>query len=138
MRDSVRDENDDSDTDDLNKVQARQKLITTTRDDFEKNLKKAELTKRKVFIVSGDVVYSIITGKERKKKGTQTPPIDEAILIETILKFAYARRYDTQAPKESSMIVRLDNMFKEALALSWPSPHESNQHIGTNECNLLT
>ena len=116
MQDLGYDENDDDAENDLDDYQAkaRQLLITTTRDNLEKNLEKAELTKREVFIVSGSVIYSIITDKGSKKKGTQTPPIDEARLIETVLKFAHARRYGTQAPpKEHSMIAKIDNMFKE-------------------------
>ena len=68
-------------------------LIDTTRKDLEQNLEKAELTKRDVFVVSGSVIYSLVTAKGNKKTA---PAIDEVRLVETILKTAYERRYGTR------------------------------------------
>jgi hypothetical protein len=69
--------------------QARQLLIDTTRKNLEDNLKKAKLNKYDVFIVSGRVIFSLVTDKALKKT---TPEIDEVRLTEAILKMAHARR----------------------------------------------
>ena len=109
MQDLGYDENDDDADDNLDHYQgrARKILIDTTRNNLETNLEKAELTKRDVFIVSGSVIYSLITEKARKKT---TPAIDEARLLETILKIAHARRYGNQAPAKTHSTIIKDNM----------------------------
>ena len=92
MRDLGFDENDaDAKKADYQK-RARQLLIDTTRKNLEGNLEKAELKKHDVFIVSGSVIYSLVAAKGIKKT---TSAIDEARLMESILKMAHARRYGT-------------------------------------------
>jgi len=90
------DENDDDsdDNSDDNQTRARQLLIDSTRNDLEGNLKKAQLAKRDVFIVSSSVIFSLVTGKRPKEN---IPEIDEIRLIEAILETAHARRYGNQA-----------------------------------------
>ena len=99
MHDIGYDENDD-DADDFDDFQgrARQLLIDSTRKNLEGNLEKAELKKHDVFIVTGSVIFSLVNGKAIKKT---TPAIDEARLMESILKMAHARRYGTQASTEN-------------------------------------
>jgi hypothetical protein len=101
MQDLGYDENDDEAEDDFDEylARARKLLIDTTRDNLETNLEKAELVKREVFIVSGSVVYYLIAEKENKKKSA--PAIDEARLMQTVLKIAHARRYGKQAPAKT-------------------------------------
>ncbi|KAF8805999.1 hypothetical protein BYT27DRAFT_7339271 [Phlegmacium glaucopus] len=83
---------------------ARQFLINTTRNNVETNLKEAGLAMHDIFIVSSSVIYSLVTNNGNKKKTTSA--IDEARLIDTVLKTAYARRYGTQAPaKDHSSII---------------------------------
>jgi Mg2+/Co2+ transporter CorC len=98
MQDIGYDENEDNaDDDDFDDFQrrARQLLIDTTRKNLEDNLQKAELNKRDVFIVTGSVISSLVNAKAIKKI---TPAIDEARLMESILKTAHTRRYyGTQA-----------------------------------------
>jgi hypothetical protein len=111
MQDIGYDENDDDADDDFDNYQrkARQLLIDTTRTNLEENLKKAELNKYDVFIVSGSVIFSLVNAKALKKT---TPAVDEVRLIEAILKMAHARRYGTQAsamiqvPKNHSTLVK--------------------------------
>ena len=95
MQDIGYDENDEDADDDFTDYQkrARQLLIDSTRKNLEGNLEKAELKKNDVFIVSGSVIYSLVTGKGIKKT---TLAIDEARLMESILKMAHVRRYGTQ------------------------------------------
>ncbi|KAF8813329.1 hypothetical protein BYT27DRAFT_7084483 [Phlegmacium glaucopus] len=104
------DENDDDAEDhfDNYQTQARQLLIDTTRKNLEKNLEKAELGKHDVFIVSGSVIYSLVTDKGNKKKTNLG--IDEARLVEAVLNTAHKRRYGTQAPTKSHSTVVKDNM----------------------------
>jgi hypothetical protein len=111
MQDLGYDENDDDADDDYHDYQtrARKLLIDKTRKNLEDNLKKAELGKHDVFIVSSSVIFSLVTDKGNKKKKT-TPPIDEARLIETILKIAHSRRYGTQAPAKKHSTLVKDNI----------------------------
>ena len=101
MQDLGYDENDDDAASDFDEylARARKVLIDTTRNNLETNLEKAELVKREVFIVSGSVVYSLITETENRKK--TAPAIDEARLIQTVSKIAHARRYGHQAPAKT-------------------------------------
>ena len=110
MQDLGYDENDDDAVDDFDNYQrqARQLLIDNTRKNLEDNLKKAELNKHDVFIVSSSVIFSLVTAKTSKKT---TPAIDETRLLESILKMAHARRYGTQAAaKDHSTLVNLKTM----------------------------
>ena len=116
MRDNGYDENDrddiaDEEFDDLQR-RARQLLIDSTKKNLEDNLKKVELDKRDVFIVSSSVIFSIVNGKAIKK----IPPlIDEARLMESILKTAHARRYGTQTSNtknHSTLRVVKDNIVR--------------------------
>ncbi|KAF8805996.1 P-loop containing nucleoside triphosphate hydrolase protein [Phlegmacium glaucopus] len=102
--DDLDDDENDDDAEVNHEEQARQFFIDTTRNNVETNLKEAGLSMHDIFIVSSSVIYSLVTNSRNRKK--TTPVIDEARLIETVLKTAYARRYGTQAPAEdhSSMI----------------------------------
>ena len=94
MQDLGYDENDDvadEDFDDYQR-QARQLLIDTTRKNLEGNLAKAELKRHDVYIVSGNAIFSLVTGKRLKKTALE---IDEARLMESFSKIAHARRYMT-------------------------------------------
>ena len=104
MQDIGYDENDDDAVDDFNDYQerARQLLIDTTRKNLEENLEKASLNNHDVFIVSGSVIFSLVNGKGIKKT---TPAIDEARLMETILKIAHGRRYGQASAKKHSTLV---------------------------------
>ena len=62
--------------------------------------------KRDVFIVSRRVIYSVVTGIWNKKD-TQTS-IDEARLVETVLKIAHSR-YGTQAPPKTHLADSIDS-----------------------------
>jgi hypothetical protein len=87
--------------------QARQIFIDSTRGDFEKNLQKAQLTKRDVFIVSSIVMRALVTKKRNIKiSKMMTRMIDEARLLEAILKGTYAR-----LGKDYSTVVK-QNMFR--------------------------
>jgi len=103
MQDLGYDENDDDADNDFDEylARARKVLIDTTRNNLETNLEKAELAKREVFIVSGSVVYSLITEKENRKR--TAPAIDENRLMQTVLKIAHARRYGHQAPAKTHL-----------------------------------
>ena len=86
----------DSDSDEENEnlndeyyKQARQMFVDSTRRDFEKNLQKSLLTKRDVFIVSSNVMRALVTKRCNSK--TTNMMIDEARLLEAVLKEAYAR-----------------------------------------------
>jgi hypothetical protein len=113
MQDLGYDENDDDadDGSDLADYQrrARQLLIDSTRKNLEDNLKKAELNKHDVFIVSNNVILSLVTAKEPKKT---TPVIDEARLLESILRMAHARRYGTQASAKNHSTLVKDNVVR--------------------------
>jgi hypothetical protein len=96
MHDIGYDENDDDADDDFDDYQrqARQLLIDATRKNVEDNFEKAELNKHDVFLVSSSVIFSLVSAKGHKKT---TPTIDEARLMETMLRMAHARRYGSQA-----------------------------------------
>jgi propanediol dehydratase large subunit len=113
MQDLGYDENDDDADDDLAdyRRRARQLLIDSTRKNLEDNLKKAELNQRDVFIVSNNVILSLVTAKEPKKT---TPVIDEARLLEAILRMAHARRYGTQASAKNHSTLVKDNLVRYA------------------------
>jgi hypothetical protein len=104
MRDLGYDKNDaDDDFDDF-QSQARQSLVDSTKKNLEDNLKKAELNKHDVYIVSSSDIFSLVNAKTIET----TPAIDEARLMESILKMAHARRYGTQAStKNYSTLVNL-------------------------------
>ena len=101
MQDAGYDKNDDDAEDTFDDYQrgARQLLIDATRKNVENNLKEEKLNKHDVFIVSKNVIFSLVSAKP-----LTTPAIDEASLIESILKMAHARRYGTQAPAKSTPI----------------------------------
>ena len=109
MHDIGYDENDDDTDDDFDDYQrrARQLLIDATRKNLEDNLEKVGLNKHDVFLVSGSVVFSLVTAKGYKKT---TPAIDEARLMESMMRMAYARRYGTQASAKNHSTLVKDNM----------------------------
>ena len=114
MDDIGYDENDDDSDDDFDDFQrrARQLLIDSTKKNLEDNLEKAELNKHDVFIVSHSVIFSLVNGKAIKKT---TLEIDEARLMESILKMAHARRYGTQTSNtknHSTLRVVKDNIVR--------------------------
>jgi hypothetical protein len=88
------------------RTRARQLLIDSTRKNLEDNLKKAELNKHDVFIVSNNVIFSLVTAKEPKKT-----VVDEAHLLESFLRTAHARRYGpgSQASANHSTLVRVED-----------------------------
>lgn len=93
IRNIMEDIQPDSDEEDANeefhKQQARQMFINSTRGDFEKNLQKAQLTKRDVFIVSSIVMRALVTKRCNSKISNMM--IDEARLLEAVSKETYAR-----------------------------------------------
>ena len=110
MQDIGYDENDD-DADDFDDYQrrARQLLIDTTKKNVEDNLEMAGLNKHDVFIVSGSVIFSLVTAKGLKKSA---PAIDEARLMESILKMAHTRRYGTQASSKKHLTLVKNNVVR--------------------------
>ena len=96
MHDLGYDENDDDVVDDFDDYQrrARQLLIDATRKNLDDNLEMAKLDKHDVFIVSSNVIFSLVTGKGHRKTA---PAIDETRLMENVLKMAYTRLYGAQA-----------------------------------------
>ena len=105
MHDFGYDENDDDALDNFGDYQkrARQLLVDATRKNLDNNLEKAELNKHEVFIVSCNVIFSLVTDKPVRNLKT-TIEIDEVLLLEAFLKMAHARRYGTQAPAKSTPI----------------------------------
>jgi len=101
----------DNDADDFDDYQrrARQLLIDATKKNLKDNLEKAELNKHEVFIVSSSIIFSLVTAKALKKTA---PAIDEARLIETILKTAGARRYGTQVSVKDHPTLVNDNVVR--------------------------
>jgi hypothetical protein len=84
---------------------ARQLLIDSTRKDLDKNLEKANLAKREVFIISRSSMYALITQKLNWRNAANM--IDEANLLEAVLKAAYDRRYGAQtSTKDHSNVVK--------------------------------
>ena len=88
---------------------ARQLLIDTTRKNLEDNLVKAGLNKHDVFIVTGSIIFSLVNAKTVKKT---TPAIDEARLLESILKMAHTRRYGTQASSKNHSVLVKNNVVR--------------------------
>ena len=122
MQDLGYDENDDDADDNFSDYQrrARQLLIDSTRKNLDDNLEKAELNKHDVFIVSGNVIFSLVKDKTLKKT---TTAIDEVRLVEAFLKEAHARRYGTQArasAKNYSTLVKNNVVVKRVLNWSLP------------------
>ena len=109
MHDIGYDENDDNADNDFDDFQrrARQLLIDSTKKNLEDNLQKAELNKHDVYIVTGNVIFSLVNGKAIKKT---TPLIDEARLMESILRTARERRYGTQAPTKNFSTLGKNNI----------------------------
>lgn len=131
MHDLGYDDNDEDADDDHYEncqAQAQKLLIDDTKINLEKNLKKAELPKHDVFIVSSSVIYSLISGKRNKKQ--TTPEIDEDRLIQAVLNRAYKRRYGNQAPAKNHSTLVKDKTVRDLV-----SPHDqesSKMGFGTN------
>ena len=125
MQDLGYDENDDDVDDDFGEYQrrARQLLIDTTRKNIEENLEKAELNKHEVFIVSSDVIFSLVTDKTLKT----TIAIDELRLMKAFLKMAHARRYGTQTSAKNYSTFVTDNLNVVRNILNWGSPRAVDQ-----------
>jgi len=66
-------------------TQARQTFMHSTRRDFERNLQKAQLTMRDVFIVSNIVIRALVN-KTCNHSKVSDMMIDEARLLEAVLK----------------------------------------------------
>ena len=106
MQDLGYDESDEDADDAFGGYQkrARQFLIDTTMKNLKDNLKRAELNKHDVFMVSGNVIFSLVTNKTLKKTATE---IDEVRLVEAFLKMAHARRYESEiSAKNYSTLVK--------------------------------
>jgi hypothetical protein len=73
---------------------ARQLLIDSTKMDLDKNLEKANLAKRQVFIISKSSMHALMTEKWNWRNTANV--IDEANLLQAVLKAAYSRRYGAQ------------------------------------------
>ena len=106
MKDKGYDENDDNEAGVKEDYQrrARQLLIDSTRKNLESNFDKAKLKKHDVFIVSGSVISLLVNGKAMKNAALA---IDEARLLESILKKAHERRYGTQTSAENHSSLRV-------------------------------
>lgn len=87
---------------------ARQILIDSTRKNLDKNLEKAKLSKREVFIISSNSMYALMTDKWNRR--TIANVIDEANLLQAVLKEAHSRRYGAQAPTKDHLTVVMQNM----------------------------
>ena len=112
MHDFGYDENDDDALDNFGVYQkrARQQLVDATRKNLDDNLEKAELNKHEVFIVSCNVIFSLVTDKPVRKTTTE---IHEVRLLEAFLKMAHARRYGTHASsKNHSTFDKLKSDFQ--------------------------
>jgi hypothetical protein len=133
MVDDGYDENDNVSEDEFDDYQARarQSLIVSTKNSVKKNLEEARLVKRDVFIVSKSVIFSLVTAKRLGRKMT-TIAIDEARLLETILKTALARRYGKQEP-----VIKNHHLLtnSSSLALIMQPPGIEN-HLLTNSSPL--
>ena len=73
---------------------ARQLLIDSTKKNLDKNLEKANLAKRQVFIISRSPMHALMTEKWNWRN--EANMIDEANLLQAVLKAAYSRRYGPQ------------------------------------------
>ena len=70
---------------------ARQLLVDSTKKNLDKNLEKANLAKRQVFIISRNSMHALMTEKWNWRNEGNV--IDEANLLQAVLKAAYSRRY---------------------------------------------
>ena len=70
---------------------ARQLLVDSTKKNLDKNLEKANLAKRQVFIISRSSMHALMTEKWNWRNEGNV--IDEANLLQAVLKAAYSRRY---------------------------------------------
>ena len=73
---------------------ARQLLVDSTKKNLDKNLEKANLAKRQVFIISRSSMHALMTEKWNWRNEGNV--IDEANLLQAVLKAAYSRRYGAQ------------------------------------------
>jgi len=87
---------------------ARQILIDSTRKNLDKNLEKANLVKRQVFIVCQSSMHALVTDKWNWRTAVNT--IDEANLLQAVLKAAHSRRYGIQASAKDHSTVVKQNM----------------------------
>jgi hypothetical protein len=71
---------------------ARQLLIDYTKQDLDRNLEKANLGKREVFIISKSSMHALMTEKLNWRNVANV--IDEVNLLQAVLKAAYTRRYE--------------------------------------------
>ena len=84
---------------------ARQLLIDSTRKNLDKNLNKASLARRQVFIISSNSMHALMTDKWNWRNAANV--IDEANLLQAVLKAAHTRRYGAQASvKDHSTVVK--------------------------------
>ena len=73
---------------------ARQLLVDSTKKNLDKNLEKANLAKRQVFIISRNSMHALMTEKWNWRNEGNV--IDEANLLQAVLEAAYSRRYGAQ------------------------------------------
>ena len=88
------------------RLAARQLLIDSTKKNLNKNLKKANLATRRVFIISRSSMHALMTEKWNWRNAANV--IDEADLLQAVLKAAYTRRYDAQleSTEDHSTVVK--------------------------------
>ncbi|KAF8806006.1 P-loop containing nucleoside triphosphate hydrolase protein [Phlegmacium glaucopus] len=87
---------------------ARQLFIDSTRKNLEKNLEKANLTQREVFIISSNSMHAFTTEKWNWRNAANL--IDEANLLKAVLQAAHGRRYGAQASSKDHSTVVKQNM----------------------------
>ncbi|KAF8806003.1 P-loop containing nucleoside triphosphate hydrolase protein [Phlegmacium glaucopus] len=84
---------------------ARQLLIDSTRKNLEKNLEKASLAKREVFLISSNSMHALTTEKWNWRNAANL--IDEANLLKAVLQAAHGRRYGARASaKDHSTVIK--------------------------------
>jgi hypothetical protein len=88
MKDIEPDSDEEDGDDGESYKQARQVFIHSTREDFEKNLQKANLPRRDVFIVSNSVMRALVA--KRRNSRVSNTMIDEASLLEAVSKETHA------------------------------------------------
>lgn len=104
------DENEEDAIENYKKLHAtaRQSLIDSTKKDLDKNLEKANLAKRQVFIISRGSMHALMTDKWNWRNTANV--IDEANLLQAVLKSAYTRRYGVHASSKDHSTVVKQNM----------------------------
>jgi len=107
---------------------ARDEVINATRQNVESNIEKAELPTQRVYIISSETMYDMVTGEG----DVESQIIDEARLIRDLLEIAEGRLRridspDTEPLEHSSIEERKIAAANAALgALSLKDPASSS------------